>query len=215
MRNLERDAIAEAKRRQAFLEHGFALFSSKSIEGISLQDVAKASGYGIATLYRYYSTKARFAVEIAKWQWGEFFKENRKRRPSDNFEGMTAADMFDFYLDTFLELYRKNHALLRFNQYLNVYIRSESVDADTVELYRAQMKPITDFFHLLYERGRQDGTIRTDIPEEEILSTTIHLMLAAVTRYAVGLVYQPERGFDAQKELGALKELLFSKYAIP
>ncbi|MDO4852506.1 MAG: TetR/AcrR family transcriptional regulator [Clostridia bacterium] len=213
MRNLEKDAIEQAKRRQAFLEHGFALFSSKGIEAIRLQDVAKASGYGIATLYRYFNTKAGFAVAIAEWKWGEFFKENRKRRPSDNFENMTAADMFSFYLESFLEIYRKNKALLRFNQFLNIYIQSEDMDDDALDAYRDLMKPIISFFHEMYERGKHDHTVRTDVSEEEMLSSTIHLMLAAVTRYAVGLVYQHESGFDEIKELETLKELLFMKYA--
>ena len=37
-------------------------------------------------------------------------------------------------------------------------------------------------------------------------------MLAVVTRYAVGLVYQPERGFDDIKELEIQKEMLLLKY---
>lgn len=116
---------------------------------------------------------------------------------------------------SFLELYRKHKALLRFNQLFNIYIRAENIDTGTVDAYRGLMQPIVEYFHVIYEKAKQDGTVRTDVSETEILSTTIHLMLAAVTRYAVGLVYQPERGFDAQKELGALKELLFSKYAVP
>lgn len=215
MRNPEKDAIEQAKRRQAFLEKGFELFSSKSIEGISLRELAKASGYGIATLFRYFNSKAGFCVAIAEWKWGEFFQENRKRRPNDNFEDKTAADMLDFYLDSFLEIYRENKALLRFNQFFNIYLQSEEIDADTVTAYRGLMKPITDFFHLLYERGKEDHTIRTDIPEEEMLSTTIHLMLAVVTRYAVGLVYQPAEGFDAERELETQKELLMMKYTAP
>ena len=123
--------------------------------------------------------------------------------------------MLDFYLDSFLEIYRENKALLRFNQFFNIYLQSEEIDADTVTAYRGLMKPITDFFHLLYERGKEDHTIRTDIPEEEMLSTTIHLMLAVVTRYAVGLVYQPAEGFDAERELETQKELLMMKYTAP
>ena len=149
MRNPEKDAVEQAKRRQAFLEHGFAQFSSKSIEAVSLQDVAKDSGYGIATLYRYFTSKAGFCVAIAEWKWGEFFIANRRRRPNDDFKGMTAADMLSFYLDSFLEVYQGNKELLRFNQLFNIYIRSEEVDADTVTAYRGLMKPITDFFHLL------------------------------------------------------------------
>ena len=215
MRNPEKDAIEQEKRRQVFLEHGFQLFSSKGIEAIRLQDVAKASGYGIATLYRYFNNKIGFVLAIAEWKYGEFFKENRKRRPSDRFEGMTAADMFSFYLDSFLESYRRNRALLRFNQFFNIYISAENIDVEASTAYSRLMRPIIDFFHELYERAKQDHTVRTDIPEEEILSTTLHLMLAAVTRYAMGLVYRPESGFDEMSELETLKELLLTKYTAP
>ena len=51
----------------------------------------------------------------------------------------------------------------------------------------------------------------TDVPEEEIFSTTLHLMLAAATRYAVGLIYQ---GGDPEEELTALKEMLMERYTI-
>ena len=215
MRNPEKDAAERAKKRQAFLEQGFALFSSRNIESVTLQDVARASGYGIATLYRYFSTKAGFAVAVAEWKWGDFFKENRRRRPGDNFEGRRAADMFDFYLETFLELYRNNKELLRFNQFYNIYLQAEDTDADTLEAYRRLMEPITDFFHVMYERAKEDHSLRTEVPEEEILSTTIHLMLAAATRYAVGLVYRPAGGFDEMKELETLKDMLFRQYAMP
>ena len=199
--------------KQAFLEKGFEMFSERNIESVKMDDIARASGHGIASMYRYFDRKPGFVVAVAEWKWGEFFRENRKRRPSENFEGRTAADMFDFYLDSFLDIYRKEQALLRFNQFLNVYIRSsEDITPDTVNAYRGLMKPITDFFHQLYERGREDGTIRTDIPETEMLSTTIHLMLAAVTRYAVGLVYQPPDGFDDLKELETLKNMLWREY---
>ena len=45
-----------------------------------------------------------------------------------------------------------------------------------------------------------------------MFSTTLHLMLAAVTRYAIGLVYIPENGFDAEKELEKLKEAMLLRY---
>lgn len=48
--------------------------------------------------------------------------------------------------------------------------------------------------------------------KEEMFSTTLHLMLAAATRYAIGLVYIPEEGFDAERELEKLKEALLMRY---
>ena len=74
------------------------------------------------------------------------------------------------------------------------------------------MKPIFRHFHLMYEKARQDRTIRVDVPEEEMLSVTLHLMLAVVTRYAVGLVYEPE-SFDPEKEIRAQIEMLTARYS--
>lgn len=201
-----------SKRKQAFLEAGFALFSANSIDSIRLEDVAEKSGQSLTTLYRYFGSKPHFLVEVAGWKWDAFFQENRRRRPGDGFEGKTAADMLDFYLGSFLELYRSHRALLRFNQFFNVYIQSGAVGPETVELYRGLMQPVSEFFHQCYERGKRDGTLRTDVSETAMLSATIHLMLAAVTRYAVGLVYEPKEGFDADAELEMLKQLLYAEY---
>lgn len=209
--NVEEKAYKQ-KRKMEFLKAGFALFSAKSIEAVTLEEVAKASGHGPATLYRYFDSKSGLLLEISAWKWGEFFEQNRRRRPSESFEEKTAADMFAFYLDSFLEVYRKNKALLRFNQFFNIYLQSEDAGQNTKVMYQKLMEPITDFFRMMYGKAKQDGTIRTDIPEEEVLSTTMHLMLAAVTRYAVGLVYHPPGGFDDLKELETLRDMLFRQY---
>ena len=154
MRDVAKLTPDQLKRRQSFLEHGFEMFSSRSIEAVYLPDVAKASGHGIATLYRYFSTKAEFALAIAEWKWGEFFRENRKRSPIHNLEDKTAADMLDFYLESFLELYRKHKALLRFNQLFNIYIRAENIDTGTVDAYRGLMQPIVEYFPCDVRKGK-------------------------------------------------------------
>lgn len=201
---------AKEQRREDFLKAGYALFSEKGIDSVTLQDVADASGHGIATLYRYFETKPGLLIEIADWKWGEFFARNSKRRSQD-LSTVTAEEMFEFYLDSFLEVYRTDKPLLRFNQFLNIYLHSEGVDDGSKERYQGLMKPISDFVHAVYEKAKKDRTIRTDVSETELLSVTIHLMLAAVTRYAVGLVFEP-KGVDDEAELIMLKEMLLERY---
>ena len=201
---------AKEQRREDFLEAGFALFSEKGIDAVTLQDVADASGHGIATLYRYFATKPGLLVEISDWKWEAFFAQNSRRRTYDP-GAATAAEMFDFYLDSFLEVYRTDKPLLRFNQFLNIYLRSEDVEEGVKQRYQGLMKPIFDLVHAVYARAQNDNTIRTDVSETEMLSVTVHLMLAAVTRYAVGLVFEPE-GFDDEAELEILKKMLLERY---
>ena len=199
-------------RRIELLEKGFDLFSSRGIESVTMHDVAEYVGCGIASLYRYFDKKPGYVVAVATWKWEQFLEENRKRREASGFDEFTAVQIFEFYLDSFLEMYRNYKELLRFNQFFNLYVKSADIDADTLKPYRIAIEELKDQFDDLYRRAEQDKTLRTDIPIEEMFSTTLHLMLAAVTRYAVGLVYVPEAGTDTEAELSVLKEMLLDRF---
>ncbi len=212
MRDKSQDEAQMAIKRKNFIEAGYKLYVEKSIEAVSMQEVADASGYGVATLYRYFGTKQSFVVEVAVKSWEKFREENIQRRPSKDFDGMTAADIFEFYIDSFLELYRKRKDLLRFNQFFNVYVQSEHMDGEILQPYQDVIGKLREVFHDMYLKGKEDKTIRTDETEEKMFSKTLHLMLAAVTRYAVGLVYIPKKGFDPEGELEDMKDMMLNRY---
>ena len=212
MRNKEKDAAQMAIKRRHFLEKAYELFTKKNIESVTMVEVARECGYGTMTLYRYFNTKSELVVAVATWIWEQAIRENQKRRSKAGFEGMTAVEIFEFYLESFIILYKNHRDLLRFNQFFNIYIQSESIAPEVMKPYRAIIEARRPDFHVFYTRAEQDHTIRTDEPEEEMFSTTLHLMLAAVTRYAIGLVYIPDGGFDPERELEKLKEALLMRY---
>ena len=57
-----------------------------------------------------------------------------------------------------------------------------------------------------------DGTMRQDIPARKIFVTSLHLMLAVATRFAVGLVYQPVSAMKPEEELLLLKQMLLTTF---
>ena len=203
-----------AQTREALLQASYTLFTQKNIDSVSMEELAKAAGYGVATLYRYYGSKPRLVVAVATWKWSGVLDASQWQSLRSHTEGKTAAQIYDAFLDLFLELYRDNRELLRFNQFFNIYIRSERVDAETLSPYRQMIRGFEEQFHALYKKAGQDRTLRTDVPEETMFRTTLHLMLAAVTRYAVGLVYQPESDAEAQAELQTMKHALQREYTI-
>ncbi len=211
-RNKEKDEAQMAKKRSDFLAKSYELFTKKNIDSVSMLEVARECGYGTTTLYRYYSTKPELVVAVAAWIWEQTIRANEERRPSRDFAGMTALEILDFYLESFIELYRNKRDLLRFNQFFNIYIQSENIDPEVMKPYRYMIEGLKVRFHVMYARAEQDHTVRTDETEEKMFSTILHLMLAAVTRYAVGLVYTPEGEFDPEDELLFLKNVLIEKY---
>ena len=70
------------------------------------------------------------------------------------------------------------------------------------------LKPMQLLFHGMYERAKVDGSIRTDIPEEEMFITSCITMLSMAERYAQGLVWLNDPKDDHTQELLHLKEML-------
>ena len=209
-RNLEKDAIEIAAKNRRILENGFRIFSEKTIEKVTMADVAKAAGIGIASLYRYYSTKQELVMGVSTWMWSEYMKAALQRAEESRRSGATAAEEFDFYLESFLDLYRNHKDMLRFNQFFNIYLQSEDISEEGKKPYMDLIFTLQQRFRETYLRGQRDGTLRTDLTEEKMFALSLHLMLAAVTRYAVGLVYG--EAHDAEEELRLLKEMLLLRF---
>ena len=212
-RNQEKDAIEMAARNQRILEEGFSVFAERGIANVTMADVAKAASIGIASLYRYYSTKQELVLTIATWAWKNYFAEQTDKINRIERKDITAAENVDFFLESFLDLYRNHKDLLRFNQFFNVFLQSEQIPAERTQPYTRVIASLEERFERIYRRGQEDGSLRSDIPEGEMFSTLVHLMLAAVTRYAVGLVYF-NRESDEEKELKLQKELLLHRFCV-
>ena len=213
-RNLEKDAIEMAAKNQRILENGLKIFAERTIEKVKMSEVADAAGIGVASLYRYYSTKPALVLGIGTWMWEEFTKNHiGEKQSGENFQNMTGSEAFEVYLDSYIDLYKNHSDMLRFNQFLNVYLKSEDISEDEKNPYLDVIGEIEKRFEIIYKKGKKDGTLRGDLSAKEMFSATLHLMMAAVTRYAVGLAYNA--GGDAEeKELSLLKEMMMDKFTV-
>ena len=212
VRNPEKDAVQMAANRQKLLEAGYRLFTAKTIDGVSLEMVAKEAGIGVATLYRYFGSKTDLAIAVSVWKWEEYL-EQILRQPEPGRREISGAENFTVYLDSFLDLYRNHRDLLRYNQFFNVYLQGAENDRTRMAPYEQVIGRFADRFRLIWEKGGQDGTLRTEIPWKRAFSATMHVMLAAVTRYAVGLAYRPEEGSGPEEELAMLRDMMLRQYS--
>lgn len=214
MRNLEKDAIEMEERRQAMLNEGFRLFSEKMIETISMQDVADASGVGVATLYRYYKTKPELVIAIGAKKWREYNEKVEERSIRCGVEKMNAAQEFNFYLDSYIELYTKYKDILRFNRNFDSYILHENISPEQMKEYNEGVQLFVSRFHRLYEKALRDDTLRTDISEKKLFAVTMRIMLSLSAKYAEGLLYKADDESDMTDELLIMKNMIMKEYVI-
>lgn len=212
MRNPEQDEREMAERRERMLETGFRIFAEKGIEAVRMQDVADAAGLGIATMYRYFSGKLAFVIAVGAKKWAEYFLEIENEYVRRGGEMMSAAEELEFYLSAYILLYREHKDILRFNQNFNGYVIHEGATAEQLADYLRAVEPFLKKFHRLYEKGRQDGSIRTDEPEQAMFNATMHIMLAVCSRFAQGVLYRSGDPEDLTRELMILKRMIMNRY---
>ncbi len=212
MRDTAKEDRAMEQRRELMLETGFRIFAERGIKGVSMQDVADACPLGIATLYRYFSTKLAFAIAIAAKKWREYYEEVAAEHARRGGNRMTAAEELDFYLDAYLLLYREHPDLLRFHQNFVGYISHERPTEEQLADFFAAIKPFRMRFHKLCEKGGRDGTIHTDETEQTMFNTTLHIMLAVCGRFAQGVLVKTGDLEDLTRELTILKSMILARY---
>ncbi len=213
MRGQAADIANIARKKQQLLETGFCLFSEKGIDAVIFPEIAEKSGVSRTSLYRYYPLKIDLVIAIGTWKWAEFMSEYRSSLTREQITRMTAAEHLHWYMDAFIDLYRNHRDILRFNYYFNSFVHSEKPAQEKMQPYMNVIEGLRSSFHEMYAKGMQDKTLNPEISEEEMLSCSFHIMLAAGTRYAVGLVYDmPERGGNSERELLLLEEALLQKF---
>ena len=200
------------EKQQYILETAYALFSERGIVPVTISDIARASGVGRVTVFRYFTTKLDLVIAVGAWQWEKYIEAHNNSLPREALERITAAQWLRFFLDSFLDLYRNHPDILRFNYEFNNFLHYEAATEVQRQPYVQMVSGLGAQFHQLYQRGMQDGTLRDDTPERTMFSSIFHIMLAAATRYAIGLVIVYEDDGNPESELEMLEEMLFLRF---
>jgi len=206
-RNIARDEIREQERRSRMIEAGFRLFSEKTIESVTLQQVADEAGVSIATLYSYYQNKVNLAIAISAAKWGTCWR-NAHAAMLSNCDTMNAMDWLIYYCDSIIGLYHNRPELLRFSSNFKTYICHEKTPHEALRDQYIALRPMQENFLWYYEKAKTDHSIRTDLPVDEMFTTIAHTMLTMAERYAIGLVWADNNTTDHTAELQHLKDML-------
>ena len=205
----QREREAEEINRQ-ILDAAFALFSKEKIESVSMQKVADEAGIGVATVFRHYPNKRALALGVEADIIRGFFLKATKERTPEYLEGVDAIDRLSFTLDLYIDLYENHKEILLFNDNLNHFMHTQKDGEDQPSDYMNLMVPLTSRFHAMYERAKQDGTMRTDLSEMELQRVLLHTMMGTCNHYAGGFLWGASESPDYGQDLRLLKEILMN-----
>lgn len=208
MRDARKDAIEMAARRERLLEAGFRLMSARTIEAVTLQQIADEARIGIATLYRYFKAKPDLVIEIGTNIWKRYYVEVEKEYARLNGPAMNAAEELEFFLDSIIELYRSRRDVLRFNRNFDTYVQHERCTAAQMRPYNDAVAVFAKKFHTVVRKARADGSLRIPVSEPRLFVNLLYTMLSVAGKYAEGLVYPPDGERNMTDELEAIKRMI-------
>lgn len=207
-RNVERDEKEALKRKKRILRAGFRLIAKKGIEAVSIQEIADEAEVGVATMYKYYQNKPNLVVNISAFVWQDFIQACEKEVSQKDREKLNAYELIAYYADMMIQLYTRQPEVLRFSGDFKTYINREDVPEQVVRVHLDPLAMLRDLFHVQYEAARENGCIRTDIPEDVLYTTATITMLSMAERYAQGIVWADNERKNHVQELQVLKEML-------
>src|SRR5574344_2845165 len=134
-RKQEQEELKSA-RIEHILECSLDLFS-KGIEPITMNQIAENAEIGVASLYRYFSTKDDLAIECATFAWNKEESIFRRNFDAEKFNNLSGFDELRQLLTFFPELLKTEGKFFRFVYYFDAYIHHQKVTPERLTRYEA------------------------------------------------------------------------------
>lgn len=195
-------------KREKILNTAYRIFVEKKIEAVSMGEIALAAGIGRATLFRYYPSKLELVIAVCTKMWKEYFDRLDDNRPISSVGEIPAVERLVFTLDSYIEMYQNHKELLCYNDNFNHYVSHVGCEEAQLEEFHKALYSVDTRLHMMYEKAKEDGSFRTDIPEEEFMRSTVHTMMTVCAYYAGGFIWGSVSDRDYTPELLRMKEMI-------
>lgn len=158
------------------------LFMERSIEEVTMVDIARSLGIGEATLYRYFGKKQTIVIKAATYIWemqNEFFRGYIKSNINTT---KTGFETLKITFGAFKEIYNFNNQYFKFLYEFDNYVKKEALN--DLNDYDFVVRESKAFFDEAVLKGLSDGSIKK-INYEEYYYTSTHALLSLCEKMTV------------------------------
>lgn len=169
------------------------LFLDRSVESVTVNDVAEKSGVGVATIYRYFSTKQNLlekcAVKLQKEVYENYFR----------LTGRTGAEKLSGFYSGYIKVFDEHREFYKFISEFDAFVIAEG---GVLEEYSAGADLFKREYLSAYEEGLRDKSVRKNEDIETFYYATTHALLELCKKLAVnGKVVKQDDIIEKEKEI--------------
>ncbi len=183
------------------------LFMEKGITNVKMTDIAEASGIGVATVYRHYSTKNRVALAAGTFLWTDFNSQITDLVESDDFLRMDGATRLERMFRLYSTNYVENASFVRFIDELDHLVSSGGVSQEDLEAYGEEVDSFYLIFEDAYQLGRQDGSVRREVDFPVFYRSVAHALIGVAQKLYGGEVIPSDDFSRGTEELECIVDM--------
>ena len=179
------------------------LFMSRSIQEVTIRDIAISAQVGEATIYRYFGKKQELVVQAAMKLQGivssSYFKLDNK---SNGYQKLEA-----FYL-SYLNIFDNHRDFYKFLSEFDAYMSTEN--KDVLNPYENAIDQYKSAFMKAYEQGLKDGSVRKQDNIDLFYFSTTHAVLELCKKLALKAVLNQDLAIEKLGEVRCLINILLN-----
>ena len=180
------------------------LFMSRSIQDVTIRDIAISAQVGEATIYRYFGKKQELVVQAAmKLQSivssGYFQLDNKL----NGFQKLEA-----FYL-SYLNIFDQHRNFYKFLSEFDSYMSVEN--KDVLNPYEEAVDQYKSAFMKAYEQGLKDGSVREQENIDLFYFSTTHAVLELCKKLALKAVLNQDLAIEKLGEVRCLINIVLNE----
>ena len=208
----ERDEQKNA-RIDRILAAAFKLFSSAGIEPVAMTDIAKKAEIGVASLYRYFSTKDEIAIRTAIWAWEEQISEIYPSINNDEYTNGNGLFRLSIIFSLFKKLYMSQPEFLRFIYFFDSYAVNSGIKQERMIEYENVIGKVQMIVADAIKLGLKDNSINKKYIDktENLYFTLMHSFFSTAQKLTLSenllAINEKSKGSD---QLDLLSELLLN-----
>lgn len=139
------------QRREKIIQASMQLFWEKCVEDTSMEEVAKCSGVGVATVYRYFSTKIELVIETAEFYWQKVAEKYLTELEQTD----TGYVQLQKIMNVLERIFQEEKAFLKFLQEFDVFVKKYQISEERLTDYESGILRLKPYVTDALEKGWQ------------------------------------------------------------
>lgn len=181
------------------------LFFEKSINTVTIKDIAEHLGIGEATIYRHYKNKYNIVLSVAG-----YLQKKVVERYFNIDKNLSGYEQIEKFYNSYLDIFQDDPMYYKFiNEFDAFVILNNSQD---MSQYEEGIDVFKTIFFGAYNKGLQDGTIKEIEDIDSFYFATTHATLGLCKKLADKDILSQDQSLDKTKEIKVLIETILYRF---